>query len=526
MTPADERAAVPLDDSRLHGHGASSGGGRHPATTRFLSGMLPWVRSRQAGGPPATEGQIPRHFNLLRWFSVASLGLLVPVAVVTGVVLSRFVAEEALQHDGAVTAEFIENTVAVEGRQIGLGTAALDLSRFMDPRVDPGPYGVSRADTDRARTEVLEHLGTLPRVLLASVYGLDGRIVWSTNPGLVGSHSASNEELQEAFRSRRQVVRRHASNISQKEEQRFVVQPSAFFVENYLPLLDSRGRVGVVLEVYKEPEHLVSVVKRGQIVVWTTTLAGGVMIYLGLYSIVRRAATLLAQQQKQLVETESLVTVGEMATALAHSLRNPLGTVRSSAELALGTSDASVRKNAEDIIAQVDMLSASVRELLVYSRPLTAEPQPIDICPVLANVLDSFSRAFAKNGIRVLWNPEHRCPLVHGNVALMTQALHSVVSNAVEAMPGRGGEIRIDIQLVENPPRVELVVRDNGIGMTAKQLAMAFKPFHTTKPHGLGVGLPMLKRVMERFGGSVALSSVEDAGTAVRLHFRIAQGMA
>ena len=468
------------------------------------------------------KGQTPRPFNLLRWFSIASLALLAPVAVGTGVVLSRYVAEEALKHDGAVTAEFIENTVAVEGRQIGLGTAALDLSRFVDHRIDSAPFGIPAEATARARTEVLEHLATLPRVLLASVYGLDGRVVWSTNPALVGTEVRDNEELQEAFRSRRQVVRRHASNISHKEEQRFVVQPTAFFVENYLPLLDSRGRVGVVLEVYKEPAHLLSVVQRGQIVVWTTTLAGGVAIYLGLYSIVRRAARLLAQQQNQLLETEALVTVGEMATALAHSLRNPLGTVRSSAELALDADDPSVRKNARDIIAQVDMLSSSVRELLVYARPLEAEAQPVDICIVLSSVLESFQPVFERSGIAVHWTPPRKCPLVHGNAALLAQALHSVVSNAVEAIPGQGGEIKVGLQVLDHPPRLEVVIRDNGVGMTGKQLGMAFKPFHTTKPHGLGVGLPMLKRIMERFGGAVTLSSVEDAGTAVRLQFRIA----
>lgn len=487
-------------------------GGGDPAARR----MLP-ARSRGV-----TDTQIPRSFNLLRWFSIASLALLIPVAVLTGVVLSRFVAQEALQHDGAVTAEFIENTVAVEGRQIGLGGDALDLSRFLDHRIDPTPRGLTQEAVRWARAEVLEHVATLPRVLLASIYGLDGRIVWSTNPTLVGSEVHDNEDLQEALRSRRHVVRQHTSTISQRDEQRFVVQPEAFFVENYLPLLDARGRVAVVVEVYKEPEHLVSVVKRAQIVVWTAAMGGGAVIYLGLFSIIRRAAALLAQQQRQLLETESLVTVGEMATALAHSLRNPLGTVRSSAELAMGADDPSVRKNAEDIITQVDMLSQSVRELLVYSRPLTAEAQALDITAVITNVLESFQAAFVRAGVQLTWDPEQRCPLVHGGAALMTQALHSVISNALEAMPRGGGEIRIDLRQLDDPPRVEVVIRDNGMGMTGQQLAMAFKPFFTTKPHGLGVGLPMLRRIMESFGGAVTLSSVEDAGTAVRLQFRIA----
>jgi signal transduction histidine kinase len=55
--------------------------------------------------------------------------------------------------------------------------------------------------------------------------------------------------------------------------------------------------------------------------------------------------------------------------------------------------------------------------------------------------------------------------------------------------------------------------------MSAQQLALAFRPFYTTKRHGVGVGLPMLRRAMERFGGSVTLASVENTGTQVRLHF-------
>ena len=146
----------------------------------------------------------------------------------------------------------------------------------------------------------------------------------------------------------------------------------------------------------------------------------------------------------------------------------------------------------------------------------------MDVCAVLSGVLDSFQPLFDRARIELRWTPPRGCPPVHGNAALLSQALHSVISNAVEAMPASGGEIRIDVQRVENSPRVEVVIRDNGMGMTSKQLDLAFKPFHTTKPHGLGVGLPMLRRIVERFGGAVTLSSVEDAGTAVRLQLRIA----
>jgi two-component system, NtrC family, sensor histidine kinase HydH len=254
--------------------------------------------------------------------------------------------------------------------------------------------------------------------------------------------------------------------------------------------------------------------------VWMTTLAGGVVIYLGLFSIVRRGSRVLAQQQTQLLDAQSQVFAGEMATALAHSLRNPLASVRSSAELAACTDDLPVRKNAQDIITQVDFLSQWVRELLLYSRPISGETEPVDLCAVLDSLLASFATTFERNNVRLVWDRNEVCgTMVQGNTSLVRQALHSVISNAVEAMP-RGGELRIDMRMVRNPDGIELVFADTGVGMTPQQLESAFRPFHTTKSHGLGVGLPMLKRAMERFGGFVALSSEPNVGTQVRLHFK------
>jgi two-component system, NtrC family, sensor histidine kinase HydH len=141
---------------------------------------------------------------------------------------------------------------------------------------------------------------------------------------------------------------------------------------------------------------------------------------------------------------------------------------------------------------------------------------------VLNNVLDSFAATFTKSGITVDWAPDPTYrPRIEGNTSLMTQALHSAISNAVEAMP-KGGALRISMRLLEDARRLELTIADTGLGMTKQQLELAFKPFHTTKRHGLGVGLPMLKRVMERFGGAVMLSSAENQGTQVWLQFRMA----
>jgi signal transduction histidine kinase len=457
-----------------------------------------------------------RPFDLQRWFSIASLVALVPVAAATGAIMSHFIAEQVLQRDALLTAQYIRNCIRVESGHVG-GTS---LGPYLDARVDATAAGLDRDEVARGRDDVFEYLETLPDTLLINVYAPDRMIVWSTSKRLVGTFSREDRELNEAFETRQEVFRHRSSEISVRHDAQFRQPPRNFFVENYVPVEDGRGRVVAVVEVYKEPSGLMPAIRKGQFLVWTTTILGGVLVYLGLFSIIRRGSRLLRQQQHRLVEAESQLFAGEMATALAHSLRNPLSSVRNCAELALCSEDLPVRKNAQDIITQVDFLSQWIRELLLYSRPLSGQAEPVDLQAILHSVLASFGPTLERLGIRVVWE-RHGAGriLAQGNTALTRQALHSVVSNAVEAMPA-GGEMKVELRDTGVPAGVDLTITDTGVGMSAQQLASAFRPFQTTKPHGLGVGLPMLRRAMQRFDGSVTLHSVENAGTQVRLHFR------
>lgn len=459
----------------------------------------------------------PRRFDLLRWFSIASLVAVLPVAAATGAILSHFIAEQALHRDALFTTAFIRNCIAAESSVFGGNT----LASHLDARVDPSLAGMERAAVMRARGEFFEHLEVLPGALVVNVYAPDRTIVWSTNAALVGTVPQHDEELDEAFDSRRDVARHHSGLATARHPMQFQVQPKNQFVETYVPLEDVRGQVAAVVEVYKDPGDLTSSIRSGQVLAWITTMAGAAVVYLGLFSIVRRGNRLLQEQQRQLVEANAQLFAGELATALAHSLRNPLSSVRNSAELAMCSEDLSVRKNAEDIITQVDFLAQWIRELLLYSRPLDGQTEMVDLKALLHSVLASFAPTFERLGIRVRWDREAWTrALVPGNTSLFRQAIHSVISNAVEAMPA-GGEMWIQARETNDPQGIELTVTDTGIGMSSQQLDAAFRPFHTTKAHGLGIGLPMLHRAMKRFGGSVTLASVPSAGTEVRLHFRI-----
>ncbi|MFB8828612.1 sensor histidine kinase [Azotobacter sp. CWF10] len=363
----------------------------------------------------------------------------------------------------------------------------------------------------------LDHVVNLPEVQRVNLHGPDRTILWSTDPQLVGTRVA-NPGLEEAFNCGETITTSHfrASGTN------FLNPPGSLQVEHYIPLRDEAGRVGSLLEIHKQPLDLLAQLQHSYLVFWLAAMLGGLLICLGLFWMIWRLSGLLATQQKQLVANETVVALGEMSSAVAHSLRNPLAAIRSSAELVLDAEDAPVRKNLEDIIGQVDRLSKCVSELLIASRPLCGECEAVDPVALVDDVLHAFAHQLRAADIRVDW-PAPPAPPVLSHRVLFAQVLNSVIANAIEAMP-RGGSLRIRLAVDALERRLRLSIGDSGNGMTKEQMAMAFKAFYTTKRGGLGVGLVLVRRIMERFGGAVRLESREREGTEVCLVFRIAEG--
>jgi len=462
-----------------------------------------------------------REFNLLRWFSIISLLIIASVAGGLGYVSTRFVVRDSVERDANLTAQFIQAMAQAEVRhsQLPPGTT---MGELLDPRLDLQHLQFTPALAESTRVEFLDHVEHLPDTLLANVYARDRTIVWSTNPQLIGERIEEDGDLERAFRSRKAVSASYHQAEDDREEQKFLREPKYLFIENYIPLFDSQGeQVLSMVEIYKEPQDLIRRIQRGYVLIWASTLMGGALIYFGLFWIVRRAALMLNQQQDRLVASETYVALGEMSSAVAHSLRNPLANIRSSAELAQEIANPTAQKNITDIISQVDRMSRWVRDLLVSLRPTSDEPEAVDLVASLEDTHLAFAQQMARNGVQFCYEgPDVQC--VASQPLQLTQILNSLFSNALEAMP-TGGVLRAEVS-VQDGQRAVLLLSDTGKGMSQQQERMVFKPFFTTKQGGLGVGLALVQRIMERFGGSVSLSSREEEGTRVSLTFNIAAG--
>ena len=462
-----------------------------------------------------------RQFNLLRWFSLGSFLIIAAVALGLGYISTRFLVEESIERDSILTAQFIQAIGAAEIRHAAI-TPDRTMGEMLDPRQDKAYPDVAPETRETARIEFLDHVEHLPDLLLATVYALDRTVVWSTNPELIGVRIENDDELDQSFEMKEAVSTSYHEINDERPEQRLLREPDYLFVENYIPMFNAdKSHVIAMVEIYKEPADLVARIQRGFKSIWLATILGGLVIYLALFWIVRRAARLLESQQKQLIANETFVALGAMSSAVAHSLRNPLANIRSSAELSQGLASLGAQKNIGDIINQVDRMSRWVRELLVSLRPATEESEAVDLVLALEDTLSAFEPLIRSSNVEVRFNSPAFEPVVSQQV-LLTQILNSLFANALEAMP-KGGVLMIDIESSQ-PGQLSMTLSDTGKGMSPQQQQMVFKPFFTTKQGGLGVGLALVKRIMERFEGSVELTSREQEGTRVRLNFKVATG--
>ena len=482
--------------------------------TRRIQPISAFVRHLERGTADSIAPTNPP--NLLRWFSIISFVLISTIAIGLGSVSTRFLVIESLERDALLSAQFIQTIALGEIRHHKLAGMRMGEVLTTTQFVMSDEMSQNR---QRARTEFLDHLAHLPDSLLINIYSPLRTVMWSTNPKLIGQKYLNDQALEAAFNSKDRISTKYSHADERRPEQQFLLDPKMFFIESYIPLLDDLGNTLAVVEIYKEPADLSERLNRGHWVIWLSTAGGGLLLYFGLYWIVRRASIQLASQEAQLVANKTHMGLVEMSTAVAHSLRNPLACIRSSAELASDMDGQPARKNIDDIVGQVDRMSQWVHELLLCLRPIRGEAELVDPMIVVQATLAGFNAQLAQSRIQLEFKNEPTLRII-SNPLLLSQILNSVIANAIEAMHG-GGKLTIEANMDKTHQWLHLIIGDTGNGASRQQEMMAFKTFYTTKQGKLGIGMIMVKQLMESFGGDASLTHHEQHGTSVRLSFRV-----
>ncbi len=245
-----------------------------------------------------------------------------------------------------------------------------------------------------------------------------------------------------------------------------------------------------------------------------------------LYEDLRASYAQLARTQDQLVHRERLAALGELSAVIAHEVRNPLGVIFNSLgalrRMIQPRDDA--RMLLEMMGEEADRLNRMVRELLEFAKPSMPDFQPEALSRLLD---DAVSAALASTNARVTVRQEiaPQEPLVPVDAQLMRRALLNLALNAVQAMP-EGGTLTASLQVLDGQAIVEIC--DTGPGLTEPARDRLFEPFFTTKATGTGLGLALVKRVVDDHGGSITVRDGSPHGTvfSIRIPLSRASGVA
>ena len=442
---------------------------------------------------------ISRSFNLLRWFSVFSLLAILLIGALSGYMLLRFLGEHLLERDAVVSMEFIQS-----------------LSRINDP--EPYFRGSENPNDRNQLQEFFKHITLIPDVLRANVYSKNQTIIWSSDEEMIGKRFDDNDELADALKGHLifEYESRDLSDPVDKIEHAYLPDDVTAFMENYIPIWDQEQQEVVgVIEMYKAPRALFMALYQGKWLVIVISLISGVVLYLLLFWIVQRGSHLIEQQQEALIEAEKLTVVGEMTASITHNLRNPLAAIRSSAELSLTEVEGSAREYLEDIVLEVDRLDQWVRKLLLVAQDEGNGVQATELSEIVNTTLSLFGQRPHKQGINIHIDLAPGLAPVRADPEALRQVLISLLANAFDAMP-QGGQLKVRGAALSGA-KVALEIIDTGHGISEQGMTEIFQRSGSSKPGGLGIGLPLARRILQRYGGHLTLTSRPNEGTTVNI---------
>lgn len=223
-----------------------------------------------------------------------------------------------------------------------------------------------------------------------------------------------------------------------------------------------------------------------------------------------RDVTRVRSLQQELVASQSLAAVGELAATVAHEIKNPLAGISGAIQiLAEGTPPQDARRGVmKEILDQIERLDRTVRDLLIFARPATPAREEVDLVDSLLRAWSLLSAQPAAAGVQ--FSVEGASGVrVTADPHLLHQVWTNLFQNAVEAMP-RGGALTVRVQA--GPPAA-VEVGDTGAGIPADQLERVFKPFYTTKTRGTGLGLAITRKNLEAHGGRIRAERRPSGGT-------------
>jgi signal transduction histidine kinase len=458
-----------------------------------------------------------KEFRLVKFFSWASFIVLLIFSFPLSMVISQQAKEILL--------ESYENNALLVGEHLNSQV----YQYFVVPTIQW--YGAISLREERQyelMDEVVRHAIHGFRVDQVNIYDIeDAQISYSTNPDLIGRKG------MESLGYRKALQGEHSSGII-SSTQGFLgldigLAGAKKMLQTYVPSITvdpytgERGSLLGVFELYQDMSEEYDSIVRFQIVVFGLSIMIMFLIFVALLLIVRKAEDMIRQRAKEQYELEAqlhlaerLAALGEMVAGVSHEIKNPLGIIRSTAELLGEMPEASdAQKRLSGVIKEESSrLNQIVTEFLDFARPQEPNLQECQLKDIIEKNLSFMQPELDRIGIKVRANIDGRPLKLMADQELLYQAFLNILINAIQSMEN-GGALDIKIEKERGLYRIE--VQDTGCGISEELKNRVFEPFFTTKDKGSGLGLPIVKKIIEGHRGTVSIKSKEGEGTRVQI---------
>jgi PAS domain S-box-containing protein len=238
--------------------------------------------------------------------------------------------------------------------------------------------------------------------------------------------------------------------------------------------------------------------------------------------VVFRDLTNVYKIQEEILRMDRLVSLGKLASGIAHELRNPLAGIKTTAQ-ALGeemSGDDSRREYLNRITKEIDRLNDLLKTFFSFAKPQNLNLVHCHIKDIINEIIPFLIKEIADKGIRFIETYHSQLPKVQVDKTQMHQVFLNLFLNAIQAMPN-GGELKIEASPILSTSVegfkqnfIKVVISDTGRGIPPHIVQKIFDPFFTTKPKGIGLGLSITYQIIKKHGGTVKVESQWEKGTS------------
>ena len=456
----------------------------------------------------------PKPFKLVKYFSLTSLVVILLGAIVISVVNIHWI--RAMEK--SKSAEFASLLVENLNHQV--------FYQFIFPVV------LKYGKIQLREKEQFDHLDKLVKntlhsfkVDMVNIYDMKNMISYSFDRNLVGTKNPESQGYKDSLegKSSSEVIYsgNYFENLMGIPQEIKMVTFAPLRAEQ--PLSNISGPVLGVIEIVQDISKDYREIYRFQIlVIVTSTIVMGTL-FVVLFLIVKRGESIIDRRtlerirlRERLNRAKHLSSLGEMAAGISHEIRNPLGIIMSSAALLRKKTNGSGKSNAiaNIIVEEAERLNNLITDFLNFAKPMRLNLQPCQLSEIIEKNIAFLSAEIRNLGFTIKKQYNEPLPVIMADAVTLYQAFLNILINAMQAMPD-GGAIGIRINTVDETVLIE--IEDGGQGIPQDIEEKIWNPFFTTKEKGTGLGLGIVKNIIESHNGAISITDRASGGARVEI---------